>query len=361
VICHEYHAQYIAKHITNSKLEVLEEGKHNLHMKYADQFRTIVGDFLTDSQENNYQEDDDEPQPDIDHIAYGFMGSKSLFAALRVGIFDAIDSVDGSATFNDIETACDISGERLKTLLSACVALKLIRRRIDGNGTDLFHLPKASSKQLVRTSRQYWGDYLSMQVDGQFYNRLADIDNTIKHGTEASHGYESWFDSDPEAAKNYTKAQHNGSLATAYALHKRLPELASDFPSMRMLDVGGGSGAFSIVTSRVIQDATAVVLDLPNVIETTKSIISEEEESVRSRVSTLALSATDPGSWENVQDESFDVVLLSYVSGSIPSEALAGLYSNTFRALKPGGKNDKSHCCKEEKCIVEVALFDTTR
>eukprot|EP00985_Skeletonema_marinoi_P002769 scaffold1140_cov149-Skeletonema_marinoi.AAC.5 len=338
VICHEYHAQYIAKHITNSKLEVLEEGKHNLHMKYADQFRTIVGDFLTDSQENNYQEDDDEPQPDIDHIAYGFMGSKSLFAALRVGIFDAIDSVDGSATFNDIETACDISGERLKTLLSACVALKLIRRRIDENGTDLFHLPKASSKQLVRTSRQYWGDYLSMQVDGQFYNRLADIDNTIKHGTEASHGYEYWFDSDPEAAKNYTKAQHNGSLATAYALHKRLPELASDFPSMRMLDVGGGSGAFSIVTSRVIQDATAVVLDLPNVIETTKSIISEEEESVRSRVSTLALSATDPGSWENVQDESFDVVLLSYVSGSIPSEALAGLYSNTFRALKPGGK-----------------------
>lgn len=105
-----------------------------------------------------------------------------------------------------------------------------------------------------------------------------------------------------------------------------------------MLDVGGGSGAFSIVTSRVIQDATAVVLDLPNVIETTKSIISEEEESVRSRVSTLALSATDPGSWENVQDESFDVVLLSYVSGSIPSEALAGLYSNAFRALKPGGK-----------------------
>ena len=334
VICHDYHAKYIAKHITNSKLKVLEKGKHNLHMKYADEFRTIVGDFLTDS-----EEDDDEPQPDIDQIAYGFMGSKSLFAALRVGIFDAIDSVDGPATFKDIEAACEINGERLKTLLSACVALKLIRRHIDENGNDLFHLPKASSKQLVRKSRQYWGDYLSMQVDGQFYNRLADIDNTIKYGTEASHGYEAWFDSDPDAAKNYTRAQHNGSLATAYALHKRLPELATEYPSMRMLDVGGGSGAFSIVTARVVQDATAVVLDLPNVIETTKSIISEEEESVGNRVSTLALSATDPGSWENVvEDESFDVVLLSYVSGSIPSDALEGLYSNAFRALKPGGK-----------------------
>lgn len=338
VICHDYHAQYIAKHITNSQLKVLPQGKHNLHMKYADKFREIVGDFLTDRPlESNCEEDD---EPDIDHIAYGFMGSKALFAALRVGIFDAIDSMDGLATFDDIESACDdISGERLKTLLSACVALKLIRRRIDENGTNLFDLPKASSQQLVQTSRHYWGDYLTMQVDGQFYNRLEDIDNTIKYGTEASHGYESWFDSDPVAAKNYTRAQHNGSLATAYALHKRLPELATEFPSMRMLDVGGGSGAFSIVTSRVIQDATAVVLDLPNVIETTKSIISEEEESVRRRVSTLALSATDPGSWENVvEEESFDVVLLSYVSGSIPSEALAGLYSNAFRALKPGGK-----------------------
>ena len=85
VICHDYHAQYIAKHITNSKLKVLEKGKHNLHMKYADEFRTLVRDFLTNNSESSYQEDD-EPQPDIDQIAYGFMGSKSLFAALRAGI-----------------------------------------------------------------------------------------------------------------------------------------------------------------------------------------------------------------------------------------------------------------------------------
>ena len=344
VICHDYHARYIAKQITNSRLEVIQNGKHNLHMKHADEFQTIVVDFLAsqsvESNNGEEEDDDDELQPDIDHIAYGFMGSKALFAALRLGIFDTIESVDGYATFDDIESACDgVSGERLKTLLSACVALKLIRRKIDEDGNDLFSLPKASSKQLVRTSRQYWGDYLSMQVDGHFYNRLADIEKTMKHGTEASHGYEAWFESDPDAAKHYTRAQHNGSMATAYALHKKLPELATEFPSMRILDVGGGSGAFSIVTARLIKDATAVVLDLPNVIKTAKSIISEEEKSILSRVSTLALSATDPGSWQNVvEEESFDVVLLSYVSGSIPAEALEGLYANAFRALKQGGK-----------------------
>ena len=36
--------------------------------------------------------EDSEAQPDIDQIAHGFMGSKSLFSALRAGIFDSIDS-----------------------------------------------------------------------------------------------------------------------------------------------------------------------------------------------------------------------------------------------------------------------------
>ena len=68
-------------------------------------------------------------------------------------------------------------------------------------------------------------------------------------------------------------------------------------------------------------------------------IIAEEEESVRKRLSTLALSATDPGKWEIVFDsKSFDVILMSYVSGSIPSDALSSaLYENAFRALRPGG------------------------
>ena len=52
---------------------------------------------------------------------------------------------------------------------------------------------------------------------------------------------------------------------------------------MHMLDVGEGSGAFSIAAARKIPDATAVVIDFPYAIETEKSIISEEEEPVRKR------------------------------------------------------------------------------
>lgn len=52
VICHDYHAHYIAKCIPNSRLEVIPKGKHNLHMKYADKFRSIVSDFLSERTDN---------------------------------------------------------------------------------------------------------------------------------------------------------------------------------------------------------------------------------------------------------------------------------------------------------------------
>ena len=127
--------------------------------------------------------EDGEAQPDIDQIAYGFMGSKTLFSALRAEVFDVIDSATEGlkpglyASFGAIESSCDgIGGERLHTLLSACFALRLIRRRIDESGTNMFCLPKATADQLCERPHQYWGDYLSMQVDGQFYNRLVDID-----------------------------------------------------------------------------------------------------------------------------------------------------------------------------------------
>lgn len=347
-ICHVDHARYISKHISDASLVVFAEGKHNLHQRHADAFHEVVRDFLLES-DRDWDDGESLVEPAIDEIAYAFMGSKALATALKAGVFDAIhnactNTTDGDngdskacATFQDIEKHSDIKGERLRTLLSACVASKLIRRRVR-RGRDEFQLPRASADQLVRSSKHYWGDYISNQVDAQFYDRMSNLDAVMRTGDAASDGYEAWFASDPDAARRYTEAQHNGSLATARALHRRLPDLATRFPRLRMLDVGGGSGAFSIVTARSVPDAECVVLDLPEVTKVADEIVAREEESVRRRVSSLSLSANEPGEWRGlVEDGSFDVVLMSYISGSIPADALPPLYRNAFRALKPGG------------------------
>uniref|UniRef100_A0A3Q4BMW0 AB hydrolase-1 domain-containing protein n=1 Tax=Mola mola TaxID=94237 RepID=A0A3Q4BMW0_MOLML len=40
------HPQYLLKHIKGSRLHLMPEGKHNLHLKYADEFNKLVEDFL---------------------------------------------------------------------------------------------------------------------------------------------------------------------------------------------------------------------------------------------------------------------------------------------------------------------------
>merc|ERR1719446_164551 len=137
----------------------------------------------------------------------------------------------------------------------------------------------AAKDELVSTSRKYWGDYIKHQVDAQFYQRMQTGDST--------ENYVEWFKSDPEAAAQYTQAQHNGSLATAYMLHKRVDLTKVD----RFLDVGGGSGAFCIVMARKVAGAKATLLDLPEVIEQSKKIIAQEDEAVRTRIETKGMSA----------------------------------------------------------------------
>ncbi|XP_039984464.1 valacyclovir hydrolase isoform X2 [Xiphias gladius] len=41
-----FHPQYLLKHIKGSGLHLMPEGKHNLHLRYADEFNRLVGDFL---------------------------------------------------------------------------------------------------------------------------------------------------------------------------------------------------------------------------------------------------------------------------------------------------------------------------
>merc|ERR1711920_745250 len=57
---------------------------------------------------------------------------------------------------------------------------------------------------------------------------------------------------------------------------------------------------------------------------------------VQNRVTFTELDATSP-TWP-VSDAAFDVVLMSYISGSVPEPIISGLYGNAMKALRPGGR-----------------------
>nr|XP_055041734.1 valacyclovir hydrolase [Misgurnus anguillicaudatus] len=43
-----FHPQYLLKNIKDSKLHVIPDGKHNLHLRYTSEFNTLVEEFLND-------------------------------------------------------------------------------------------------------------------------------------------------------------------------------------------------------------------------------------------------------------------------------------------------------------------------
>eukprot|EP00406_Dinophysis_acuminata_P055078 CAMPEP_0179301864 /NCGR_PEP_ID=MMETSP0797-20121207/47769_1 /TAXON_ID=47934 /ORGANISM="Dinophysis acuminata, Strain DAEP01" /LENGTH=210 /DNA_ID=CAMNT_0021011377 /DNA_START=44 /DNA_END=672 /DNA_ORIENTATION=+ len=159
---------------------------------------------------------------------------------------------------------------------------------------------------------------------------MAHLPDVMTKGVAPS--YASWF-SDPEVAKTYTQAQHNGSVATAKYLVKRKLQLGS---IGKMLDVGGGSGAFSYVFVGATPGLHSTVLELPEVCRTGEGIRAQVPQDVQDRVNFVELDATSPD-WP-VKAEEFDVVLMSYISGSVPATLIAKLYANAYKSLKPGGR-----------------------
>ena len=46
-MCPQFHADHLMENIMNSKMKVMEEGKHNLHLRHSHEFNQITEQFLT--------------------------------------------------------------------------------------------------------------------------------------------------------------------------------------------------------------------------------------------------------------------------------------------------------------------------
>jgi len=262
-----------------------------------------------------------ETAEDISVLAFGFMASKALFAALHVDVFGALDS--GPKTVIELAGATKVPPTRMATLVTALVAVGLLAR----DGEKITNGP-ASAQYLVRDGANYFGDYLRFQIDRQMYPFMEHLDKVLvgdSDGVEFA-TYADWM-ADKDQAELFSRSQHSGSLGPGAVLAKRMG-LGEDATSM--LDVGGGSGAFSIMFCKRYPNLQATVLDFPNVIEVGKRFVAEEK--MQDRVDFLAADGTT-ANWPDGQD----VVLMSYLFSGVPEQAIPDLCAQAYRVLKPGG------------------------
>lgn len=257
---------------------------------------------------------------EISDIAFGFMGSKALFAALHFGVFTHL--AEKPMTAEELGKAADLPAERARTLLTAIASLGLVSVE-DGR----FANAPAAEAFLVKGAKYDFGDYLRLQVDRQMYGLLDQIEPALANRLpeDATGSYAEWF-SDPEQARVYSESQHSGSLGPARGLAKTV-DLSS---AKTLLDVGGGTGAYAITLCKANPDLTATVVDFPNVAALGREYVAEAGLSDR-------IAFVDGNALETEWPSGQDAILMSYLFSGVPGEEHAGLVARAHDTLAPGG------------------------
>ena len=253
---------------------------------------------------------------DLSRIGYGFIASKALFCALYLEIFSHL--ADGPLTAADIQHRTQAAPNGLNTLLRACTSLGLIGLQ----GGRYVNSPAAAAYLDVKAPL-YFGDYFRFQIDRQIYPSLQDLGDALK-GKPTTPMYA--LMASPEEAELFSKSQHVGSLGPAQLLARNVD--ASSWT--RLLDVAGGSGAFSIALCKRNPRLHSTVIDFPTVVPIARRYALAN--GLENRISTLAGDAL-----ATLWPEDEDAVLMSYLLSAMPAEAFAPLLRKAFRSLKPGG------------------------
>lgn len=258
---------------------------------------------------------------EISDIAFGFMNSKALFAALHYGVFTHL--AEGPMTAEALGEASGLPPERARTLLTAVASLGLVS--VEG---DRFANAPAAEAFLVKGAKYDFGDYLRLQVDRQMYSLLDQIEPALadRLPEDATGSYAQWFE-DPEEARLYSESQHAGSLGPARGLAK----LADLSKARSLLDVGGGTGAYAITLCAAFEGLQATVVDFPNVARLGRRYV--KEAGLSDRISYIEGNALETD-WPGGQD----AILMSYLFSGVPGEAHEGLISRAYRTLAPGGR-----------------------
>lgn len=255
---------------------------------------------------------------ELSSIAYGFMASKALFAALGIDLFTHLAA--GPRTIAELAAGTGIPAQRLRTLMHALSAVGLVT----AEGQAYTNAP-ACQRYLVRGAPGEFGEYFRLQVARQIYPALVHLDAGLA-GTGVA--FDTFADllSRPDEARTFTAAQHAGSQAAARVLAGRIPLNGA----RTVLDVGGGSGAFSIALCLRNPDLSATILDFPPVVDVARTY--REEAGLAARIGLLPGDAVHTP-WPSGQD----VVLLSYLLSALGDAEIDVVLAKAQASLAPGG------------------------
>ncbi len=253
----------------------------------------------------------------LQNLAMGFWQSASMMSAIELGLFTAVSK--GAGTAAEIAGAIGITERNADRLATVCRTMELLETDEDGryrNAADV-------ERFLVEGEPGYAGPW--MLFTKPRWAKFGDLTDYLRRPDETILGqYEGLT---VVAARKMHEATYSIGMGAA----RRFVRQVDLSHRSKIVDLGGGSGAYSITAAKAHPHLEAVVFDLPPVAVVAREYIAEH--GVDDQVSVVGGDFTaDP------LPESCDVAIMASNLPLYSREIIAKVIQRTFDALLPGGE-----------------------
>ena len=249
---------------------------------------------------------------DLNDMARSFMPARALLTALELDIFTAV--ADG-ASAQKVAQKIGAANRSTEMLLNALVGLKLLDKR-DG----VFYNSAAAARFFTEGSRDNARPGLLHTAN--MWKRWSTLTDAVREGTAVAPRVR-----DRDWAKTFIAAMDRNARERAGAVVKAIAS-----PGLkRVLDLGGGSGAYSIALARAVPGLKAEILDTAEVVPLTEQYISRAglTERISTRVGDML---NDP------LGDGYDLVLVSAICHMFSPDDNRVLVERVFNVLAPNGR-----------------------
>lgn len=252
----------------------------------------------------------------LQRMAQAYWESAALMAAVELEVFTAI--AHGHDTVPAAARAVGISERNAERLLTVLAAMTLLERNDDrfSNAPDV-------QRFLVKDGERYAGPWiLFTKPRWEAFGRLSE---RLRDREEKRLG--AYVNFTVEDARRYHAATYSIGMGAARLFSRSVDLTGREL----LLDLGGGSGAYSIVATQTFPGLKAIVLDLPPVTVVANEYIAANKAT--DRVTTL------PGDFTRTEfPQGVDVVVMASNLPQYEPDLIRLVVGKAFAALVPGGE-----------------------
>lgn len=249
---------------------------------------------------------------DVNELIRGFMPSRAVLTALELDVFTAVGE---GGTAEQIAAKIPASARASEMLLNVLVSLKLLEKRdgIYANAPVAARFFVDGTPDSARTAQLHTAN---------LWKRWSTLTDAVRAGTAVAPRGDNGLVAPFIAAMDHT----------ARGRARAVVEAAGINGAQRMLDLGGGSGAYSIAFAKASPALRVDIVDLPEVLPITQEQI--RKAGLADRISTRA------GDMLAIPLESahYDLVLLSAICHMYSPDENQQLFRRAHKALAPKGR-----------------------